>query len=252
MFKRFLSDTAHYTEYSVPFLAHRAVFNDSMQLFADLSFLGFGCCFQNAWAQGQWADSTIFQQSVNPNITLLELFAIAVAVFLWAPQLQGKFIVLHSDSAATVGWLTHKRTPIPAAMQIIHQLTLTCLHFQIVVKAIHLTRTKNWVCDQISCLRVNQMLQENPHMERHPTLLPPTLWLPVWSGSDMTNREKPQKGTHHTREPPRKHHKWKKWPKKPCLPWGSTTLTVSSWIICHRNSKAWLITISRVTMQISS
>ena len=129
MFKRFLSDTAHYTEYSVPFLSHRAVFNDSIQLFADLSFLGFGCCFQNAWAQGQWADSTIFQQSVTPNIALLELFAIAVAVFLWASQLQGKFIVLHSDSAVTVGWLTCKRVPIPAAMQIIHQLTLTCLHF---------------------------------------------------------------------------------------------------------------------------
>ena len=61
MFKRFLSDTAHYTEHSVPFLTRRAVFNDTIQLFADSSFIRFGCCFQNAWAQGLWADTTIFQ-----------------------------------------------------------------------------------------------------------------------------------------------------------------------------------------------
>ena len=70
-------------------------------------------------------------------------FAIAMAVFLWAPKLQGKYIVLHSDSLATVEWLTCKRAPIPAALQIIRQLTLTCLHFQIVVKAVHLAGTKN-------------------------------------------------------------------------------------------------------------
>ena len=90
MFKKFLSDTAHYSQHSVPFLARRAIFNDSIQLFADSSFVAFGCCFQNTWAQGQWADTSIFQQSVNPNIALLELFAIAMAVFLWATQLQGQ------------------------------------------------------------------------------------------------------------------------------------------------------------------
>ena len=143
MFKKFLSDTAHYSKHSVPFLARRAIFNDSIQLFADSSFVAFSCCFQNAWAQGQWADTSIFQQSVNLNIALLELFCHSHGSILVGPQLQGKYIVLHSDSLATVGWLTRKRAPIPAALQIIRQLTLTCLHFQIMVKAVHLTSTKN-------------------------------------------------------------------------------------------------------------
>ena len=114
MFWCFLSSTAHYIEHTVPFLVRRAVFADSLQLFADSSFEGFGCCFQNSWVQGFWSKTTVFNQDIIPNIAILELFAIVVALELWAEHVAGKCIMLRSDSTAMVGWLSRKQALIPA------------------------------------------------------------------------------------------------------------------------------------------
>ena len=196
MFQHFLSSTSHNTEHTVPFMVRRATFADSLQLFTDSSFEAFGCCFQNAWAQGLWSETTVFHQDTMPNIALLKLFAIVMALELWALAVTGKWIILHSDSSATVGWLNRKRALIPAAMQLIRHLTLMCLKFQIVVKAIHLEGIKNRICDQISRQKTHQMLQENPQMDPTPTALPSSLWPPVWSTDDMINKDAP------TRSPP--------------------------------------------------
>ena len=105
-----------------------ATFHDSIQLYVDSarsSVLSFGCVFKTHWAHGHWADTSIFQQGIALNITLLELYAIVTALELWAPQLQGMYIILQSDSSVTVGWLTRKRSPILAAMHLIRHFNLT-------------------------------------------------------------------------------------------------------------------------------
>ena len=152
MFQHFLQANASLSEHSVSFLDWLATFQDSVQLFTDTAgscALGFGCVFKAHWVHGCWGDTTIFRQGITPNITLLELLAIVTALELWAPQLQGMHIILRSDSSATVGWLTRKQSPIPAAMQLIHHLTLTCLQFQILIKAVHvkgaLNQKSNWI-----------------------------------------------------------------------------------------------------------
>ena len=123
-----------------------ATFQDAIQLYADSagsSLLSFGCVFKNHWAHGKWSDTSIFTQGIFPNIALLELYMIVIALELWAPQLQGKHIVWRLDSSVTVGWLTKKQSPIPAVMQLICHLTLTCLQFQILTKAVHLKGALN-------------------------------------------------------------------------------------------------------------
>ena len=191
MFQHFLSSTSHYTEHTVPFMVRRAIFADSLQFFTDSSFEGFGCCFQNAWAQGLWSETMVFRQDTVPNIALLDLFTIVMALELWTSEVTGKWIILCSDSSATVGWLNRKRALILAAMQLIRHLTLTCLKFQIVVKAVHLEGIKNRICDQINRRKMHQMLQENPQMDPMPTPLPSSLWPPVWSTDNMINKDTP-------------------------------------------------------------
>ena len=192
MFQRFLQEKADISEHSVPFLNRIATFQDSVQLFADSagnSHLGFGCVFKTHWAYGRWENTSIFKQGIVPNIALLELYAIVIALELWAPRLQGMHIILRSDSSATVGWLTRKRSPIPAAMQLIRHLTLTCLHFQILIKAIHIEGALNQRSDWISRGRLNLLRQQYPEMDREPMPLPPSLWPPSWTRDQMLSTE---------------------------------------------------------------
>ena len=117
-----------------------------------------------------------------------------IALELWAPRLQGMHIVLRSDSSATVGWLTRKMSPIPAAMQLIRHLTLTCLQFQILIKAIHIEGALNQRSDWISRGRLNLLRQQYPEMDREPMPLPSSLWPPSWTRDQMLSTE--QKAQH--------------------------------------------------------
>ena len=141
MFRSFLLESAHQYMKTVPFLVWKKVFDEQLQLSADAAgsfFLGFGCIFQDQWAQGLWQETTIFDHAKKPNIALLELFSIVMAIKIWAECLSGKSIILRSDNSATVVWINQKKSPIPAAMNLIRHLTKTCLHFQVVVLAWHL------------------------------------------------------------------------------------------------------------------
>ena len=149
------------------------------------SALGFGCVFKTHWAHGHWADTTIFKQGIAPNITLLELYAIVTALELWAPQLQGMHIILWSDSSVTVGWLTRKQSPIPAAMQLICHITLTCLQFQIIIKAVHLKGALNQKSDWISRGHLHLLCKYYPYIDRDPTPLPSSLWPRFWTREQM-------------------------------------------------------------------
>ena len=70
-----------------------------------------------------------------PNIAILELYTIVLAIELWADGLTGHTVALRSDNKATVGWLEHKNSDIPAVMYLLQQMTLTCLDSQVFVRA---------------------------------------------------------------------------------------------------------------------
>ena len=96
VFVAFLSHQAKDKIKTVPFLNKLQVFNDKLEFFVDsvdAEHLRFGAYFRGQWCQGCWCEMTIFS-SGHPNIALLELYAIMVAVEVWAPQIAGKSVVL--------------------------------------------------------------------------------------------------------------------------------------------------------------
>ena len=144
MFRQFLDECRAKFEKSVPFLHRLELDSSGMELFADSAgsaHLGLGCTFHNEWHQGFWSEIELFHNNYKPNIMLLELFAIVVAVETWAAELAGKSIVLRSDNMATFVFINKMCVDIPAAMQLLRHLTKTCLHFQIYVKAGHIEGT---------------------------------------------------------------------------------------------------------------
>ena len=187
VFRTFLVECAQEKYRSIPFLVKQKRFNEELQLFADASGAkanGFGCVYKNQWAWGTWAHTTIFNE-ITPNIALLELFAIVVAVEIWAPQLAGKAIVLRSDNTATVACINSMKSEIPACQRLLKHMSLNCLHYQLFFKAVHVKGVENTLSDLLSRGKLRAFREALPSAEARPCHLPAALWPPVWSPSEM-------------------------------------------------------------------
>ena len=122
MWHGFIDEISPAVHQLVPFLVCKGLVADQIQLFVDsagTSHLGMGCIYGNHRAQGLWQDMTLFAGGRCPNITLLELLAIVIALEIWAPWLKGSAIKLRFDNQATAGWLTQKHSNIPVAMHLL-------------------------------------------------------------------------------------------------------------------------------------
>ena len=119
MFRSFLLESAPQKVKSVPFLNRLGVHNSEIQFFADAAgakFRALSCLYENNWCQGY------FSYGFHPNIALLELLAIVMTAEVWAPQLTGRTIILHSDNRSACDMINFQKAEIPACMQLIRHL----------------------------------------------------------------------------------------------------------------------------------
>ena len=122
VFHRFFLRTAEEKYNSIPFPVKLQVEASTLEFYADSAGskkLGLGCIFRNKWAQGLWRHTSLYNNGFTPNIAILELYAIVLAIELWADGLAGHTVVLRSDNKATVGWLEHKNSDIPVMMYLL-------------------------------------------------------------------------------------------------------------------------------------
>ena len=185
MWKKFLSNPDFQIHREVKFPHLLSESNQGPQIFADATgnaMLGFGCIFpeKGIWAYACWPLGFFKQQT--PSISLLELYAIVIAVEMWAHLLQGKQICLCSDNEATVFCINKKSSKNQECMFLIRHLTLTCMKFQIYVTAQHYQGKRNVLVDVLSRGKIQHFhkLSHTLSMNPNPTLLPATLWPISW------------------------------------------------------------------------
>ena len=97
MFQEFLQEQADPSINSIPFLNKVKVNNSDIQLYADSAGAidkGLGIYFNGEWRAAKWEETKLFSDGFRPNIALLELLAIVLAVDMWASKVSGKWIVL--------------------------------------------------------------------------------------------------------------------------------------------------------------
>ena len=232
MFHSFFDEMSPEHHRLVPFMIKCGVSAASIRFYVDsagASNLGFSCCYGNRWAQGVWSDTDLFSDNFNPNITILELYEIVVAVEIWSPLIKGSELILKSDNAATCYWINKKGVQIPMAMQLLRHLTLHCLLFQIHVSANHLSSTNNRKSDLISRFRMTKFFNENLAINRMLDPIPSSLWPPSWLRQDMLP---PQAVT--------SHRSWKtqSWKKSASKHWKvlGTLLTLANGTCGHRKN----------------
>ena len=188
LFRSFIQNNAHLSVQTIPFLCRLDLHSEEIQLFADAAGApdkGMGCVYQDQWFHRPWQQTNLFAGGFTPNIVLLELLAIVTAFDLWAPNLQGKSILLQSDNMATCHMINKSKAEIPAAMALIRHLTLSCLQFQIVVRCRHIRGIQNTNADLISRNKLEEFLHLNLSASKKPAAAPKS-WPPQWSQDQMT------------------------------------------------------------------
>ena len=116
-----------------------------LQLLTDSSAshqLGFGCYFQGKWIQGKWPKQFISSKP-TPSIALLKLILIAVAITLWADNLQDKHVILFSDNQTVVTMVNKSTSPCPYCMPLIRLIVMHCLYHNIELKCHYLPGFQN-------------------------------------------------------------------------------------------------------------
>ena len=189
MFKSFLQECAAERVKSVPFLSRLGIFNTQLELYADaagnFAAGGAACMYKNQWAAGFWRETTIYDYGFQPNIALLEMLAIVMAVEIWAPLLAGKTIILRSDNEATCKMIRNQKADIPACLSLLRHLTKISLHFQLLITTKHISSEDNWKTDLISRGKFGEFRFRNKSADIVPQPLPSSLWPPTWTPKEM-------------------------------------------------------------------
>ena len=182
MFRTFLMSTEGFVT-TVPFLDRLGVHKGTLEIMADASGnskIGFVCYCPSTqeWFRGSWTDTNWFKPvkegglgyEANTMIFELELFAITLAFKVFRPRLSGRFIILRLDSDAVCKAICHMTSHLEYAMELLRDLTITCMSLQILVSPLHIRGQDNIESNKISRLetsKIDAFLQEHPSFHKH-------------------------------------------------------------------------------------
>lgn len=152
------------------------VSNDDVQFYTDSAgSIGFGIWFRGHWCNAQWPLEWQ-HNGYTRDITMLELFPIVVAIFIWGEQLRNKKIRFHCDNEAVVHILNTMTSKSTLVLSLLRILTLQCLRYNCLIKASHIPGVKNEICDALSRFQLNRFKMLAPNADSNPTPVPGHLW----------------------------------------------------------------------------
>jgi hypothetical protein len=116
----------------------------------DASGSGFGGWSDEVWFAGTWPDD--YRLGTNGSSTaFIELYAVLVAVRLWAPLWRGKVVRIFCDNAASVYAWTKKSSKCVRVMGVLRSLAGVCISCGIDLLCLKWIDTKsNHVADMLS------------------------------------------------------------------------------------------------------
>jgi hypothetical protein len=154
------------------------VSNDEIQLYSDSAGgldMGFGIYFKGHWCHAKWPISW-HTLKLTLDITLLELFPILVALFIWGSDLKNRKIRFNCDNEAVVHIINKLTSKSDRVMSLVRVLTLRCLQLNILVKASHVPGRENKICDSLSRFQLTRFRELAPDSDPNPCPVPDFLW----------------------------------------------------------------------------
>ena len=113
--------------------------------------LGFGAIFGEFWCYKQWEPNFIAAE--NPSIEFLELYALCIGVFTWAPLLKNHRFTLYCDNKTVCGMVNQYSSGCKFCMTLVWQLVLKSLKWNFRIFVEHVKGKKNFFSDSLSRLQ---------------------------------------------------------------------------------------------------
>jgi len=150
---------------------------------------GCGAFAGTSWFQVQWQTP-----SADYPIATKELIPIILAAIAWGKAWQGSTIKSLCDNAAVVAVINSRYSRDEQLMHLLRCLFYVEAKFQCHIIAEHIPGIQNTLADDLSRDRAFSFLSKAPHMDPHPTTIPPEVipalmvtppnWLfPTWTTS---------------------------------------------------------------------
>lgn len=145
---------------------------EQLKLYTDSSHIAMGIYFNGRWAYQEWPEGFVDRDT---SIAFLELFPIAVALVLWAPELANKKVMFKSDNMSVVHIINKMVSDCPRIMRVVRFIVLKTLDFNISVRASHVEGACN-ISDSLSRLKITSFITQAQEADPYPTPIPSTVW----------------------------------------------------------------------------
>lgn len=158
----------------VSFIQDKFLTSSQLELFTDASgTIGFGGVFRSHWFYAAWPEK--FKKSII-DINFKELFAIVVAFEIFGHNFYNMQILFQTDSQV-ICELWQKRSAKDAALlRLLRHLFFRSLDFNCNILFTHISGKDNKLADCLSRLQLEEFRQLAPHMDVHPSPIPPSVW----------------------------------------------------------------------------
>ncbi|XP_053395078.1 uncharacterized protein LOC123524041 isoform X1 [Mercenaria mercenaria] len=146
----------------------RFVSSVTLKLHSDAaSTKGFACTHLTSWTFGAFPNEV-----KGHHINILELYPIALAVFLFGHQWENKNVCFVCDNLAVVYCLNKQTSKDSTMMKLIRIIVLKALECNFCFQSSHIPTSKNTICDKLSRFQVDEALSLAPFLDKDPTAIP--------------------------------------------------------------------------------
>jgi hypothetical protein len=148
--------------------------SDTIKLQSDASGFAYASVFGDRWFQGQFP-----QDWRHVNIAIKEFLPIVLSIRKWGPILANNRILFKTDNESIVFAINKQSCKNSQLMNMVRQLVVAAMTFNIDFRAAHIPGKLNLVPDFLSRLQEAKARRIQPGLHRVPEIIPQD-WLP-WS-----------------------------------------------------------------------
>ncbi|CAH2295916.1 Hypothetical predicted protein [Pelobates cultripes] len=150
--------------------------SDSLELFTDASgAIGFGIYWNGQWCAQEWPVLWA-QEGLTKNLTLLELFPIVAAIYLWGGAWRNRRLIVTCDNLSVVMVINSLQSRCNRVINLLRHLVLRCFQLNIWIKARHIPGKINRLADALSRLQLQEFRKLAPRAAAEGTQFPSDLW----------------------------------------------------------------------------
>ena len=153
-------------------LPNHWVSSNSVNLHTDASGFGYAAVYGSHWLQGRFPD-----EWKNTNIAIKELLPIVLAVSLRGNLMANSRMLFFSDNQSVVHIINSQSSKDAMVMQLIRELVVATMSFNIEFRAKHIPGKYNVIPDLLSRFQDNRALGIAHWLEREPDAVKQE-WLP--------------------------------------------------------------------------